>query len=184
MQVYLLLGCVEFAVLRAVVARCVRLVPAPQREWEKAQLTRPPGSIAWLATIAIMMATSQPWTHGLSPGVQQELVKSNATKGAGMYALTFVIAMIRFIYCSTKEASERKAEAANAKRGEFADEDAGFVGDASLALDSLPSVPSIAQQQPPSSSGSGNAAAVAATSATGAGAGGGKKKRPPVSGQA
>ena len=140
------------------------------------------GSIAWLATIAIMMSTSQPWTHGLSPGAQQDLVKNNAAKGAGMYALTFVIAMIRFVYCSTKEAGERKAEAAKAKRSDFAEEDTGIVGDDTLALDSLPSVPSLAQQQQPpaAASSSGNSAPAGAA----AGAGAGKKKRPPVSGQA
>ena len=79
----------------------------------------------WLVTIGIMMQTSRPWTRGIAVGEQQALVRDNAFRAAGMYGATFVIAVGRFIYCSTLEERARRAGASK-RRGNALDEDGEF----------------------------------------------------------
>ena len=94
----------------------------------------------WLLTVGIMMQTSRPWTAGLSPGTQQQLVQSNAYKAAGLYALTFVVAVGRFFYCSSQEA---KARAAGSARRGIVEDDVDF-GAGAITTGSVATASSVA----------------------------------------
>src|SRR5690348_1831595 len=89
------------------------------------------------------MQTSQPWTRHLAPGPQQQLVMSNAFKAAALYGFTFVIAMVRFAYCSQAEARASRA-AGSGQRGMVMDDD-GLGGSHAETFSSFPTASSVGE---------------------------------------
>jgi hypothetical protein len=91
------------------------------------------GSIIWLVTVGIMFKTSRPWVHKMTPA-DGLVASNNAFAAAGIYAGTFVIAMVRF-YMHRISEDKAKREEENRPHGDMDGDDGDYAAGGRISID-------------------------------------------------